>query len=393
MGSLISSVGDLLGGASNNAGTVAQAAPLIQPVTAGQVNQATGTATGAINTQQGLVNALAGQNAQGINTQSNLTNALTNEANGVGPNPAQAQLAQNTGQNIAQQAALEAGQRGASSNVGLEARQIGQQGAGIQQNAVGQAATLQAQQQLAAQQQLQNLAGTQIGQNQTAIGNLNNAAQTNQGQLLGALQGYNANQVANTSSQNSANAGIAQTNANNTAKTVGTLLPAVGSIAAAGAGIPLAKGGEAGAVLAKVLAKKKVPDHLRAMAEIYHPKLVKMADGGAIDQPIPNEASSGSSDSEMSEALPLLAALAANKGAVVPGEPKVNQNNLKNDVVPAMLTPKEIVLPLSVTQAKNPGEAAKAFVEKIKGQDKGEKMNGDFKEALKKHVANRKNKK
>lgn len=366
MGSLVSdvtnSVGGLFGGAPNNSGTTAQAAPLIQPVTGAQVQNAQGQALGGINQQQALTNALATQGTQGINTQSNLTEQLTNEANGQGPNPAQAQLAQNTGQNIAAQAALQAGQRGASSNVGLAARQIAENGAQVQQNAVGQAATLQAQQQLAAQQQLQNLAGTQVGQTQNSLSNLNNVTQNNQGQLLNALGGYNTNQVGSTSSQNSANASIANTNANNTSSALTSAASNLGP-ALTTAAVLFASGGEAKNVLAEVLSKKQMPDHMRSIAEIYHPKILKMAMGGMAE------------------------------GAVVPGNPKVpGKNTTKNDVVPAMLTPKEIVLPLSVTQAKNPGEAAKAFVEHIKGSDSKE-SDSDFKSALKKHVANRKTKK
>lgn len=383
---LTNSVSDIFGGASNNAGTVAQAAPLIQPVTLPQVNAATGLGNSGVINSFDLATALNPGANQGIQTQSNLATALQNQANGVGPNPAQSALSQSTGQNIASQGSLEAGQRGASANVGLEGRQIAQQGAGIQQNAIGQAATLQAQQQLAAQNQLQTLAGTQVNQAQTGVNAENSAAQTNQGNLLGALQGYNTNQVSNVGTQNSANAGIAETNANNTGKAVGGLFQG----AAAAPLLFASQGGETSQLLAKALSKRAMPDHMRSMAEIYHPKVLKMADGGPIDQPIQNDSSVNFNPlSEVEQLAPLVAAVAANKGAVVPGNPKVpGKNTQKNDVVPAMLTPKEIVLPLSVTQAKNPGEAAKAFVENIKGKSK----DSDFKQALKDHVKNRKSK-
>lgn len=393
MGGLIDSFGNELGtmfGAnpnSNGANTVAQSANLIQPVTQGQVNSAANTTSQGIQTEQDLINALAGQASAGANTQNNLTSQLTNEANGVGPNPVQAALAQQTGNNISNQAALQAGQRGSNANVGLIARQVGQQGAGIQQNAIGQAATLGAQQQIAAQNQLQNLAASQVGQGQTAANSFNNVALTNQNQLLGALGGYNTNQVQNVAAQNTPNASIANTNANNANTNVN------GLISKAGQGLAsfLNKGGEAGvdgkeeanSVLAKVLSKKKMPDHMRAMAEIYHPKVLKMADGGDTDAYLQEKSQ------DIEELLPLLA---ANEGAVVPGKPQVNKNSLKNDVVPAMLTPKEIVLPLSVTQSKDAPAAAAKFVAEIKAKENGGKMNGDFKEALRAHVKNRKNK-
>ena len=78
--------------------------------------------------QNAFVQALQAQN--GIGNQSNVYNQLQNVANGTGPNPAQAMLANATGQNVANQAALMAGQRGSNANVGLMARQAAQQGAG-----------------------------------------------------------------------------------------------------------------------------------------------------------------------------------------------------------------------------------------------------------------------
>lgn len=60
-------------------------------------------------------------------------------------------------------------------------------------------------------------------------------------------------------------------------------------------------------------------------------------------------------------------------GGPVPGKAKVSGNSSKNDVVHAMLSPGEIVLPRSVTQAKNAPEAAAKFVadhlKKAKGPD------------------------
>lgn len=109
-------------------------------------------------------------NLQAANAgQTALLGQLQNISQGNGPNPAQAMLAQQTGQNMAQQGALQAGQRGASQNVGLIARNAGQQGAQIQQQAAGQGATMQAQQQLGA---LGQQAGVLGQQGQQAIGGL-----------------------------------------------------------------------------------------------------------------------------------------------------------------------------------------------------------------------------
>lgn len=49
-------------------------------------------------------------------------------------------------------------------------------------------------------------------------------------------------------------------------------------------------------------------------------------------------------------------------GGQVPGEPKVHHNSPENDTVDAKLTPKEVVLPLDVTEAEDAPEEAKKFM-------------------------------
>jgi hypothetical protein len=133
----VSFLSNIFGGASNNFTPQGTQAALQQTQTA--------------NTNYGQANT-------GLNT---LAQALTAQMNGGGPNLANQELQNATGQNVANQAALMAGQRGASSNVGLLARQAAQQGASIQQTAAGQAAQNQLAQQLAAQGQLGSVLGTQ----------------------------------------------------------------------------------------------------------------------------------------------------------------------------------------------------------------------------------------
>lgn len=162
------------------------------------LNQALAANNGAANLgqvygqSQGLAGQLAGANA--VANQSGALNAqqqlaaqqqataqqYQNIANGTGPNPAQAALNNATGANVANQAALMAGQRGAGSNVGLMARQAAQQGAATQQQAVGQSAEMQAQQQLAG---LSGLTGQQ-----QAIGGTNQSVANIAGQQLAAQQ-------------------------------------------------------------------------------------------------------------------------------------------------------------------------------------------------------------
>src|ERR1700678_3799118 len=184
-----------------------------------------------------VANSLAGNAQQqgNISQEQALTNQLIAQGNGQGPNPAQAQLAQNTGANIASQAALMAGQRGAGANAGLIARQAGQQGASTQQNAVGQAATLQAQQELASQQgaaALQGQIGNQITNEQTAANQL-------AGTAIGANNTQNANLISNYGMAQGLNQSTAQSNANATNQTLGGLLNGASSLAAL-----MAEGGE-----------------------------------------------------------------------------------------------------------------------------------------------------
>ena len=272
----------------------------------------------------GLNAVQAGMGSQGSiqAQQQGLANQLLAQSQGQGPNPAQAQLAQNTANNVATQGALMASQRGASANAGLMARQAAQQGAATQQAAVGQSATLQAQQQLAAQNALMNQQATMGSQNiaQEGVGanlygqsgNLQNAQNSGLVQNYGMAQGINAK--------------TAGENADAVNKTTGGLMNGAGGILSA----LLSKGGE-------------VPSHLSEIARIYHGDFMKEAknfkDGGGV-----------------------------------PGKAQIQGDSPKNDTVPALLSPGEEVLPRSVTQAPDAPEKAKEFVQhlmKIKGKKKG----------------------
>lgn len=236
----MSFIGGLLGG-SSGAGYQAQTnTPAIA-----QANQGVNN---AISQQQNFVNALTGtqglQNQQNVfGQQQGLANQLQGVANGTGPNPAMAALNQATGQNVAAQAALMAGQRGSSQNAGLMARQAAQQGAATQQQAVGQGATMQAQQSLGAMQQLGaqqaqmgNIASQQVNQQQVGQQNLSQANLQNQSNTMGLQQ-----------NANSANAGVAQGNAQMQGNILGNLAGGVGSAAMLmnAAPLALADGGEA----------------------------------------------------------------------------------------------------------------------------------------------------
>lgn len=221
-----------------------QSANIQNGTNVGQLNNAYNNAQYGLTQQQMLANQTQPGVAQGVNTQANLTGQLQGVINGTGPNAAQTALNQNTATNVANQAALMAGQRGASANPGLLARQAAMQGAATQQQAVGQAATTQAQQQIAAQQQLAGLAQTQVGQGAQAVQGVNSAQQNEQNILQGANTAANNANVSMQSNINNVNAGVAgqnQQQAGNVVNGIGSALSSVGGF------LGLAKGGEVSA--------------------------------------------------------------------------------------------------------------------------------------------------
>ncbi len=273
-------VGSMLGSKSG-AGFQAQG------VNQQQLNTAYDQTQAGIKQQQDFVNALGQQGGLAnqssvFNQQQGLANQLQGVANGTGPNPALAQLNQQTGRNVANQAALMAGQRGAGQNVGLMARQAAQNGANLQQQAVGQGATLQAQQQLAAMQQLQgqqanmgNMANTQVGQQQTGLSNLNDAQLRQQQNLLG-LQ----------ANVNSANAAIA---GGNQKQQAGMMQGGMGAIGSAFQMIPkmiggMGGGGDMSQGAADVGTPSSTPDIMSGGGEGIGDGLMNAAEGGEVPQ-------------------------------------------------------------------------------------------------------------
>ena len=209
----MASVGGLLGtaGGANGTGFASPTGSTIQtPVTDAQAQTAYQGVQNSLQGQQSLLTALQGQN--GIQNQSQVYNQLQNIANGQGPNPAQAMLNQATGANTANQAALMAGQRGASQNTGMIARQAAMQGAANQQNAAGQGATMQANQSLNALGQMQGSANTMAGQQIGATQNLTQSQQNEQANLLNAIAGQNNANVGMQSNINNNNAALAGIN-------------------------------------------------------------------------------------------------------------------------------------------------------------------------------------
>lgn len=232
-------VSGLLGFGGGAAGTGfggPQESRIDQPISLDQAQKSYEANQQALMQQQAFLDALKQQN--GIGNQSQVFNQLQGVANGTGPNPAQAMLSNATGANVANQAALMAGQRGAGQNVGMIARQAAQQGANTQQQAAGQAAAMQAQQSLGALGQMGNLANTQVGQQQAATGALTQAQQNEQQMQLNSIAGTNATRAGLQSNINSTNAGLASNMMTGQQNMIGNITGGAGSA------MMLADGGE-----------------------------------------------------------------------------------------------------------------------------------------------------
>lgn len=340
------------------------------PITYGANGQQAGTAYDQ--TQQGLaqqqafMQALQGQN--GIGNQSSVFNQLQGVANGTGPNPAQAMLNQQTGNNISQQAALMAGQRGAGANAGLLARQAAMQGGALQQQAVGQGATMQANQSMNALNQLGGIAGQQVGQQANALTGYNQAAQGQQQNVLNAIGQQNQANVGMQSNINNANAGIAHGNQ----QFQQDVLKKTAGGAGAAMGMPMAHGGE---VHPAHEPQSFVTRHLKGYAQGGVTPPAEQSASELAGPPM-NSSSSEGSEGKSSGIDPAqiaqLAAMAAYKGGTatksmkagggVPGKAKVKGDSLKNDTVKAILSPGEVVIPRSVMQSEDPSGNAAKFV-------------------------------
>ena len=384
-----------------------------------------------------------GQSQANLGAQQGLMNTFLQEGQGAGPNPAQQQFAANTGTNVANQAAMAAGQRGASGNVGLMQRNVAQQGAATQQGAAGQAATLQAQQQLAAQQ-------AAAGQQQAiaqGIAQQTGAANQLYGTSAGANNTQNANLVSNYSQAQGANAATSAQNAQAGQGLVGGLMGGLGSMLSLAGGGEIAKqpapsptpapkptddawnapnvsqedsknlgkafgyadGGDVGSVAPMAGGAQSFAGQLLSQGNTSGSQAMKSglkqgmtgAQSAMHNLPIvgsmmpgqsksgeemggdPTQMAGGPSEGDGSGGAGGLGALAmlaakggpakspvttsqmASKGVDVPGKAKVKGDSLKNDTVPAMLSPDEIVLPRSVTQAPDAPQRAAQFVQAI----------------------------
>lgn len=295
------------GGVNGTGMPAPAAAPINNPVQMNQLGDIYQGNQQALQQQQALLNAL--QQQGGIQNQSNVYGQFQNIAAGRGPNPAQAMLNQATGQNVANQAALMAGQRGSSSNVGLMARQAAQQGGNLQQQAVGQGATLQAQQALNALNSAGNMANAQVA-NQIGATNANTAAQQNeQAQLYGVQGDVNKIAAAQQGNINNVYGQLANTNMQGQQGMIGGIMKAIGSGASMMGGMGGGGGGmaEGGDVESEPTPTFASDSGAKALEEG-----VGSVAGGGGDK----SSSGGGGGSSMMSMLPMLAMAAADGGDV-----------------------------------------------------------------------------
>lgn len=436
----------LLGTAGGAAGTgfaAPQTANIQQVTNPAQIDQAQSGVTNSLASQQALLAALQNQNglanqnvaqqnmnglqdqlarANGVGVQQGavsglqgVANQYQDIANGVGPNPAQAALNQATGQNVANQAALMAGQRGAGANAGLIARQAAQQGAATQQQAVGQAATMQANQQLAglqglsgAQQAIGGLGSGLTGQQQTAQANAANEANTIAGQQIGGtnaltqanlsnsgqLQNTQASQnnafVSNQNNINSGNAGLATTNMQGSQGLIGGalngaavkgILAGGGVVQKPGATSNFAIGGPVvgpvssfGQFLNNVNVNGEPPENLFASSS--NPGAAELSAGAknvfgpkAAQKPLDTSSSMAGGDTAAEAGGAGAAGAGASTGAL--GDVGVLAlAAAQGGTVPARVSENEIIVPTEVVQGKDPGKATERFVQAVMSQKK-----------------------
>ena len=280
----------------------------------------------------------------GSGQQQDLINQLQGVANGTGPNPALAMLKQQTDANNAAASGQIAGAAGMSP--ALRERQIMETQRSNQQNAAAQGATLQAQQSLGALGQMGSVISDQrkqdTGFGSALVGGLFGGASGAAG-LAGSGGGGGAAGFGGSGGA-AAVAGLADGGEVPRNHPLMMLVAPAPHLAHGGLAYPMDGSGFGPNPNAPIMAPSR-------MAPLAGGSNV-MAGGGF--GPNPNH--------------PLLMLVA---GGPVPGRAKVQGDSSVNDTVPAKLSPGEIVLPRSVTEAEDAPEKARAFVLAIRRKRAG----------------------
>lgn len=280
----------------------------------------------------------------GLTAQENLLPKLEAMAAGKGPSVVENLLNQYAGDIGTQQAAAAASQRGASQNVGLVGRQAARGAADIYQRAASEMATARTREQMAAIEQLRQLAQQQAQQYQTGTQAYGQTALEAQRSGLQAQAQQEAQRTAMAQQQMQQQGGL-----------LGGLLGGTATVLSSG----LLKGSPAAAAPV---------GGMSTGANIRRSVPMSYADGGVVDQndQRPPEEKEMDIVSMLLESQPKAMA----HGAKVPGKAQVDGDSYKNDTVPALLSPGEIVVPRSA--ARDPEKAA-AFAKSVSMRSKRRK--------------------
>lgn len=318
--------------------------------------------------QEVLQNELLKQ-GQLYNQQQDLANILQQQMQGGGPNPAQTQYQQNVQQNVANAQGLIASQRGL--NAGLATKLGSNVAAKANQEAAAESALQQQRQQLAATGAL----GALYGQMQNA-GLQQQGLYT--GQNLGAMQ---------------TNAALAAANQQAARELIGGAInggaAAVTGMAKAHGGMIKGydQGGEIGSmdesdpmVASDVMGARQIPGDItdgsnglgmKSFAGRYLAGMGKSMGSMQLPSATPGLTNIGylTGGNMMAQKAHGGAIHNFKPGGKVPGQAKVSGDSAKNDTVPAMVSPGEIVIPRSVAMSSDAPKKAAAFVAAVMARE------------------------
>lgn len=370
MGAVTGMLG-LGGGASGTGFAGPGSAGFIPTVSQQTINNASQYSADTMSQQQGLLQALQRQN--GLNNQSQVYGQLQGVANGVGPNPAQAQYQQNIQSLAAQQQGALASIKGISP--ALQARLVAEQGSSAMQNAAAAGETNLMNQQLGAIGAAGNIAGTQAT-NQIGQTNANTAAaQNQQGLYQQAAANYN-------NSIGSMQGNINSTNAAFGTQQMQAQQKAIGGIAN---GLGAAFGAQGGEVLSVAPAASGPQSTIGKFFTGFGSAFDSDKNNGQTKDPLQGGVSNlikslksapavignqaGSPIVSDSVAYAANGGMAANGGKVMakgPAQKAVKSgNSYSNDKVPAMLSEGEVVIPRNIMQSADPARGAAQFVQAV----------------------------
>jgi len=308
-----------------------------------------------------LANINAGAEAGAM--QKSLAQQLMEQSQGQGPSLAQMQLQQGADQNIKNQAALIASQRGM--NPAQAARAVAMQGAAQGQNLANQAAQLRLNEQLQKQQLLSQTLQGQRGQDIGLLGAQTGLLGTS-GQLGGSQQ---QRELENYWNAQKINADIASQNAKSSNALMGGLIGGAASILAGPAGGALGGlfgGGDGGGAIPS--------SNSFTMPSLGSSSFSRFAHGGQIETDSPNP--------EMSRVLVSPGEKVVNpdgKVMDVPGKAKYKGDDERNDTVIADLRKDAIVVPRTKSGDKE------KMIEFLKHIKQSSKKKSDLQELLDSH--------